>query len=340
KQADLKGRFRSKDDRIHLSAFFELYLHALLLKAGFTVEVEPPARDKPTRPDYKVVKNGKPIFYLEATLVSWSDEEGSVRAREHQVYDILNKMNSPNFFIGIKVHSVSNVSPPAAKIRQFVKHKLDELDPDRIMEQYNKYGIEALPHWDWKRDGWHITVYPIPKKPKARGKSGVRPIGIQTCIRFITPHVRIREAIRDKATKYGRLDLPYIVAINIVDIFGADEDDIIRALFGEKQYTLTLCGNKKVAEIKLKPNGVWYGPNGPRNRRVSGVLIAVRLYPERIAKVTPVLWHNPWAYYQLSPNVWPLPQLAWDPTVKLAKYSGRDAWQLLGLHPNWPNIRS
>jgi len=300
-QNELRTRFRSKDDRQHLAAFFELYLHELLSKSGFSVEIHPVVNNKATHPDFKVLKDGKPLFYLEATLAALSDEDTSAKTRENQVYDALNRTKSPNFFIGVKVHGASTTNPPGAKMRRFLERKLSKLDPDMIAKQFEQGDFETLPRWEWKHDDWQITFFPIPKKPEARGKPGVRPIGIQMYdVKLITPHIGIKKAIQDKATKYGELDLPYIVAINVMDEFGADDIDISNALFGEEQVTIIFRGNELIGQRPgRKPNGAWYGPKGPQNKRVSAVLIAVNLNPWKIAKVTPVLWHNPWANYPL-----------------------------------------
>lgn len=337
-QDELRVRFRSKDDRQHLGAFFELYLHELLFKSGFSVEIHPIISNRATHPDFKVLKDGKPLFYLEATLAALSDRDTSAKARENQVYDTLNRMKSPNFFIGVKVHGVATTNPPGAKMRSFLENKLSTLDPDMVAKQFEKSGLEALPSWDWKYNDWQVTFFPIPKKTEARGKPDVRLIGLQLQdIRWVTPHVGIRESIRDKATKYGELDLSYIVAINVIDEFGVDDIDISNALFGEEQVTIIFRGNNVIGQKpNRKPNGAWYGPNGLQNKRVSAALITVNLSPWNIAKVTPSLWHNPWASHPLAPDTWPLPQLVPGEDNLLVKCKGKNSRELLGLDSNWP----
>jgi len=338
-QDELRARFRSKDDRQHLAAFFELYLHELFFKSGFNVEIHPTVSDRTTHPDFKVLKDGKPLFYLEATLAALSDMDTSAKARENQVYDTLNRMDSPNFFIVVKINGAPTTNPQGAKIRKFLEEKLSNLDPDMIAKQFEQGGLGVLPHWDLEHDGWQITFFPIPKKPEARGKPGVRPIGLKMQgVRLLTPHVGIRKSIQDKATKYGKLDLPYIVAINVIDEFGADDIDISNALFGEGQFTVIFRGNELIEQRSgQKPNGAWYGPEGPRNRRVSAALVTVNLSPWNIAKITPSLWHNPWANYTLTSDIWLLPQLIPDfKKNQLYKHGGKNSWQILGLNPDWP----
>lgn len=339
-QDELRTRFRSKDNRQHLSAFFEIYLYQLLSNSGFTCEIHPTLADRTTHPDWKVLNSKKPLFYLEATLAALSDTDTSAKARENQVYDTLNRMKSPNFFIWVEVHGTPTTNPSGANIRKFLQRKLSNLDPNMIAKQFEEGGLEALPHWNWEDKDWQITFFPIPKN-EARGKPDVRSIGgkMDDALRLVAPHIRIKKSIQDKATKYGNLDLPYIVAINVTDEFMVDDIDIANALFGEEQLTTILSRNKVIGhKFSRKPNGVWYSLNGAQNRRVSAALFVVNLTPGNITKITPVLWHNPWANYPLSPDIWPLPQLVPDrKDNRLVKYDGKSAWQLLGLSPNWPN---
>src|SRR5437016_1395 len=51
-RADLRARFRRRDKRQHLAAFFELYCYALLNAQGFDVEAHPKLPgSRRTRPD-------------------------------------------------------------------------------------------------------------------------------------------------------------------------------------------------------------------------------------------------------------------------------------------------
>ena len=101
----LLGNFRSPNDNHHRSAFFELFLHELLLRLDCRVEIHPePSKAKKTRPDFRVHSPTNNHFYLEAVLATdESDEEAAARARLNTFYDAIDRMDSPNFFIGVDV---------------------------------------------------------------------------------------------------------------------------------------------------------------------------------------------------------------------------------------------
>jgi hypothetical protein len=108
-QKDLRGRFRSPDDTPHRSAFFELFLHELLLLLGCRVETHPDLRNTTTRnPDFLVDSPSGGRFYMEAVVVTGeSAEETKARARMHVVYDALNRMDSPYFDFGMEIHGTA-----------------------------------------------------------------------------------------------------------------------------------------------------------------------------------------------------------------------------------------
>jgi hypothetical protein len=147
-QADLRGRFRSGKDRQHCSAFFELLLHELLLRRGCCVEVHPQTgKDAPKRPDFLVESPDGELFYLEAVLATAeSAEAAAARSRMNDVYDALNRLHSPDFFIGMNVHGAPEAPVPAKQIRAFLKAKMDELDADAVAECWRTGTSSAVPH--------------------------------------------------------------------------------------------------------------------------------------------------------------------------------------------------
>lgn len=115
------------------------------------------------------------------------------------------------------------------------------------------------------------------------GAEGVRPL---------------RRKIKKKAARYGALDRPYLLAVLALgDRVGPLA--IEHALLGGAQATRSCSG---------LDHAVWLGPDGPRNTRLSGVLVARGLRStDPAAPVEPVLWRNPWALRPLGSAV----ALAW-----------------------------
>jgi hypothetical protein len=84
--ADLRGRFRSASDVQHRGAFFELFLHEMLLRLGCVAEVHPTVPGTSKRPEFRVTSPGRSQFYLEAKVSNdESSEQAGARTRVNRV---------------------------------------------------------------------------------------------------------------------------------------------------------------------------------------------------------------------------------------------------------------
>ena len=89
-RAEFRARFREADDYHHRSAFFELFLHELLLRLRCQIEIHPKIEGVPRRPDFRFRSADGTCCYLEAVLATdETREETAARARMNQVYDTL-----------------------------------------------------------------------------------------------------------------------------------------------------------------------------------------------------------------------------------------------------------
>jgi hypothetical protein len=173
-----------------------------------------------------------------------------------------------------------------------------------------------------------------------RGKPNVRPIGIQLFEwKLVDASTPIKDAIVDKAGRYGDLDLPYVIAVNSLDEKSVDRIDVMDALCGKETFVLSSSPSGAIGEpqMKRRPNGAWTGKSGPRYRRVSAVLLAIRVTPWTIGSAGVLLIHNPWAHRPYDCELTQLPQgvakegrMHWQDGLSLAK--------ALGLPPGWPFV--
>jgi hypothetical protein len=150
-------------------------------------------------------------------------------------------------------------------------------------------------------------------------------------------HGEIRKAIENKAKKYGELELPFIIAVNVVANH-CDNIDIMNALYGDESILVTQAAGGRLTERPgRKLNGAWFGPQGPRNSLVSGALIFECLSPWSMGVVTPELFHNPWAQRPFPVSNWPLPYCVADLAAKRVRHEhGKTAREVLDLPTQWP----
>jgi len=143
--------------------------------------------------------------------------------------------------------------------------------------------------------------------------------------------VDILRALDTKAKKYGDLDAPYVIAINILPWFH-DKNDISVALYGK--------GPPRVADDNADfgaVSGFWGSAAVPRKRNVSAVLAVSSLVPTTLHLQKPVLYHNPRATHPVSPGLFAIAQhFQPSPTGQATSLPGDGPSELLRLPVSWP----
>ncbi len=299
---ELRRRFRSKNDLHHRSAFFELFLHELMLRLGCQLILHPALENTLKSPDF-LVTDGNGDAYLEATVASGkSTAESAAQARANILYDVLDRnVETPDFFLSISIRNLPKSSLPAKDIATSINKFLSTVDYDNTSCIYSTEGISSLPTFIYKSERCEFEIRPIPKSSKLRGKKGVRPIGSRVSTGWMDHRTPLRDAIIQKGKRYSALKLPYVIAVNAMEPI--DNEDVIDALFGSENYLIRISDDHsyhEVSEPKRSPDGVWYGPNGIRYTRISAVLIVSQLAPWSIVETEIQLFHNPWAKMKYS----------------------------------------
>jgi hypothetical protein len=342
---DLRGRLRSDDNRQFRAAFWELYCHETLLRLGFEVTCHPSVEAGPRRPDF-LAERDDIRFMLEATITGEADAGVAASRREAQVFDAINRVDSPNFTLALEVQRQGPVPPPTARLRPKLEEWLQSLDPDAVSmigASENLLLSPRTPTLIWEESGWCIKFLPYPKSPAARGKPGGRTIGMHAPVtrwQFLNDARPIRRAVAGKATAYGQLDLPFIVAVEANPIGSLDDIDVMNALFGREQITLIRdqSGDVTSAVPTRAPDGAWVGPRGAQNTRVSGVLVAANVSPWRVREVVPTLWHHPAPKRPITVGRTPWRHVAVDRATGTTSFEPPliEPTGFFDLDPGWP----
>ena len=145
----------------------------------------------------------------------------------------------------------------------------------------------------------------------------------------------LHHAVVTKASRYGDLGKPYIVAVNTVNQH-LDEIDIMSALFGQEVWRVQpISDTLQAPRLEPRPDSVWLGPTRPTHTLVSAVFVVSALTPWSIRAWSPSIYHNPWAKY---PCIEVLGELDTARAVvdEMKVVNGRAAADLFGLSDTWP----
>lgn len=282
----LVDKLHSQRDDTFAAGFWELYLHESFIRLGYQVELEPDIPGSGKHPDF-LVSGPEGSFYVEAAVVI-ADRFAGTRRRRAKLFDYLNEHPHPNFLIWIDFRREGKQPVPLRKLVRDITEWLDSLDPD---------APEVLPkRVHWTHDDWVVELTPMAKKKPARGDYrehgeliGVYPMESG----FSDVAERMRHKLASKATRYGPLDRPYLVAMATNSVFSVGEEEVARALLGPEQWRIPKSGDV-AAEVFRARDGLLMSRGGPRHTRVSGFILVSNVAATHLPLAKPEVWLNPW----------------------------------------------
>lgn len=326
-QKELKNRFKTEFS----SAFFELFLHELFHKQGFSLSPHPSLADTNKKPDFLVKGNGIE-FYVEAIEATGkSDEERAHENWAKILYDSINTINSPNFLLGLnELFFKTTNQPKVAKIVRYIESKLPDYDPDT----YNNDNAEPIICED---ENLRLEISLIPRQLKYRGKEGNQAIGVYPGESFFGGvEDVIKLAVKKKATRYGKLDKPYLVCINSTSEKGTDEFAIMNALFGSLKCTFSTNPANRNEKWERSFDGIFRDSKGAKFTRVSGLLIT-SVFPANLHVANYWLVKHPFSVNDLAFENFQLSKIIVE-GGQIKKMEGKTIKDVLEILDNWIDI--
>ncbi len=325
----LLARFRSSNDVAHLGAFFELFLHELLIRSGCAIiEVEPRIEGSRHSPDFFVEAPCGTRFYLEATTASGRSSASSAEERRtNEAIEAINCVASPSFLLGVSYFGRPTQSLSLGRLRRGLMRWLAELNDGTR----TSLGGSQPAHWSYEENGISFDIEAFPRSQPSAG--GTRSIGLLSPEGgLVEVHNAIRDVVKKKANDYRCHDVPYVVAVNTLEF--SKWENFVTALFGTEVVRATRINGEWNYESARQANGLWR-PNGARHTRVSAVVGVSRMSPWNLAQRQTIFIANPRARQPIE-----LTALEIDRTVVEGDWMqilrGRPNSEIFALPPNWP----
>lgn len=349
-RARLAAEFRRDEDEHFLAAFFDLYLHEIVSKLGCRLEVHPPVPGTSRSPDF-LVRGAVSDAYLEATLATEpAIEQLRGDARVDSLLDAVREIDSPHFLLHVARRGrPPRLQPSQRKLVDRVTRWLQDLDPDASGREFDEKGTAALPVLehvleeggpdDEEPVSW-LVIRASPRR-SPQGRAGA--LGSISNGRFVSVSLgeAIRQSLEDKASRYGRPGMAYVVAVSVRHrLISLDLELCEEALFGEVAIAPALAPGESGREVRT-PDGFWRGRSKPQNTRVSAVLLVGNLTPWSLAQAhqQPMLYLNPWAEHPYDGELTRLPTGRFDEATGRVSYTpGVHPRDLLGLAGRWPEV--
>lgn len=272
---------------------------------------------------------------LELALATEASDQASGTGKLFaSVYDAVNRVRSPDFFLWLQKSGSPDAELNKRRLTNQLTAWLRSLNYDDFPGNTKP---ERLPRYTYIEKGLELEFIAIPKSPEARGNSAGRILASTGVTAQWSRTAPVLEStLKKKITKYGRHDLPYIVAANALTTT-IDADEIMQALLGPVKIPVDFFGDEpSVGQAYREPGGVWLDKTGsPINQRLSGALIVHGLQAWNLGKVRWTLYHNPWPLHALPPGLLNAPQVEWS-AGQPKHVRGAELWEALDLWETWP----
>lgn len=328
-KCNLRTRLTSDDDSLFSSAVFELFLHELVICNGHhVVEVEPSVPNSARKPDFLIRSKRGDLFYLEAANATGETPAlKAAKKRRAVAIDVIYSVRCPWHFFDVYPKGFPSRPPRIKALREGLEAWSRSLE---------RGSIDAAP-FVWSEDGFQVTI-----KPRNRNKKQTADDQTSVAMEMGEGHSAtlgdgIREVLKKKASRYGSLDHPLVVAINDKMYF-AGLDELWTALFGSPCVVFRKYSDGRTElldEESRRFNGVWLDSKGPRRTGLSAVIYVESLSAWSVAQRTGVIAHNPYASKPLPQGLFGLDEFS-PVEDELVKTEGNALSILLKLPADWP----
>jgi hypothetical protein len=157
--------------------------------------------------------------------------------------------------LGVDYENIPATPPSGRKLRDKLSRWLEPLDPDAVAKEVDADGYDALPKLRHEHGQWKVTFTAIPRAAEKRDTPAGTIIGVLGAQgRWLSTWQKIRDSLLAKAKRYGELDHPLIIAVNVI-AFHLDRIDAMQALFGQEQYVFQRENPTTEPRMERAPNG-------------------------------------------------------------------------------------
>jgi len=287
-QPRIRSRLRGRQPD-YWGAYWELLLHSTMLGLGLEVTVDPVVAAGRT-PDF-LVAQGDDECLIEATVILEPGSDQTSDSRQAPVLNMLSSLELRYHYLHVVDLIDGPKTPPLAKLRDGFQGWIDGVEKNP--PESDAASKVLRPRRAAHLSDWVIEVELIPRSPsRYRLKAGID-MGPSRS-RFVNDHSDISKAMSKKAKRYRSAAAPLVLAVLNLR-WTADAETWPLALFGVAWEHPEMIQRQRIDPSWRKvPTGFWLDQTGPRHEKIPAVIAADHLGPWNLAKVSPVVWENPW----------------------------------------------
>lgn len=279
------SRLKSKDDKQHAAAFFELLIFALFNGASFSITTNAVRQGKKTT-DFTLAYSEQEAL-LECSLAGNALEAVEEKRKKESVLQYLEEVPSFPYYINVNFKKLSQSSVSKRDLLSFLRGVNAENTHLLAGQQSAEYCYCG--------QGWGLIIHLIRKPLKAHERT----LGaILHPAKTVDNNRVLLTALNDKKPSIYSVDgKPYVICIGVDDIT-AGEEEFGHVLFGPN--------HPDKLTVHEHSNGFFVHKGQPVNTSVSAVLFCDRVSVFGLMATQISLWHNPFAVNKLTHGKFPI----------------------------------
>ncbi len=329
---ETKERFKKDFD----SVFYELFLYNFFLKLGFEIIIHPIIKNIKKRPDFLIKKDNLEIYVEAKISEAKSEVEKSFDNLLRRFYDKINKIKSDHFIFHIEELTIKTTNQPSTKeLKAKILEKLATLNHNTELEKAKIKNFDNFQKINYENNEINISITFLPVNVLAIGNTR-RSVGITPIETFIGgAEEAIRESIRKKSKRYGKLDKPYLICVNALSIKSSSLHDIDSAIWGSLAISFSTNPENTNGKFIRNADGIFYNNRAKRIRNVSGVMVN-RIFPNNIPNSKYWIFAHPFSENPLDFKRFGLPYCYIKESQVINK-DCQDLGDIFELPIDWPN---
>jgi len=196
---DLDRRLKSQLNHPHFSARLELFSHHHFVSNDWNATIHPDLPDTSNHPDFLMEAQGD-RFLIECKSVFDQIEVAQQDQRLHQLAEQVSK----KLGVTILLHPLEDLpqSLPATRIRQEIESRV------QVISEVQEIDIVG----EHRGERFSLRAVTLPEAPIGEPAGGVE--GLMSPVQIINNSQRLREQLQEKASKYGELQSPFMIAVS------------------------------------------------------------------------------------------------------------------------------
>lgn len=268
-----KNAFKREISNTFKDRVYELVIHQIFSNQCYKIRLHNGNFKGNTKPDFELSKFKEKLYAEAKNVYDLKPIEKAVDTIEEELITKLNEIQNKYFFLRVKKLALKVKKQPSSKnLIRSIKKVINSYTEDQLSKIYDdeEFNYDYFPPISYEDEN---VIFRGAVHLRRKDRWDIKPSGFIGTRNYNTIYGDAKDSIRDalkrKATKYGKFESPFVICINVISKRGFHISEMVSILYGT-----SVAGYSQFSEKEIsyrEKNGFYTRPNA-NHTRVSGVL--------------------------------------------------------------------